>query len=198
MVYGRSSLIIRRPSGVPMLKEEWQESDHRIALDHPYVTVELRTVHLPDGRTIPDWPIVQTGNYINALVGNEQGEFMIIEGYKHAIGRSSWQVLGGFVDEGEEPLAAAQRELLEETGYASDEWHYLGSFITDPNRYTALGHFYLARNARPVALPNHDDLEKFTVRWVSAVELRQAVGDGRIQVVSYGLTIALGLLVIGY
>jgi ADP-ribose pyrophosphatase len=181
-----------------MSEEKWRESSRQIALQHPYVTVEMRAVHLPDGRTIPDWPIIQTGNYINALISNEQGEFMIIEGYKHAIGRSSWQVVGGFVDEGEEPLQAAQRELLEETGYASDEWYPLGSFIMDPNRYTALGHFYLARNARQVATPNHDDLEQFTVRWVSTTELREAVGNGRVQAVSYALTIALGLLVIRY
>jgi ADP-ribose pyrophosphatase len=177
-----------------MSDEKWLELGSRTALDHPYVKVEMREVQLPDGRVIADWPIIHTKDYINALVLNEQGEALILEGYKHALGRSTWQVLGGYLEEGEEPLAAAQRELLEETGYAAADWRHLGSFIMDPNRYTGLGHFFLARNARKVAEADHDDLEAFAIRRVTLDELRRAVADGRVAAVSYALNISLGLL----
>jgi ADP-ribose pyrophosphatase len=177
-----------------MQDEEWLELSSRTALDHPYVKVEMREVQLPDGRVIADWPIIHTKDYINALVLNEQGQALILEGYKHALGRSSWQVLGGYLEAEEEPLAAAQRELLEETGYAAGDWRHLGSFIMDPNRYTGLGHFFLARNAGKVAEADHDDLEKFTLRWVTLEELQAAVLDGRVGAVSYALNISLGLL----
>jgi ADP-ribose pyrophosphatase len=177
-----------------MTDEMWPTAGRQTALTHPYITVYLDEIILPDGRRIPDWPIVEIKDYINVMVVNEDGLIMIIEGYKHGIGRSSWQVVGGYLEPDEEPLTAAKRELLEETGYQSDDWSFLGSFIVDANRRAGQGSFFLARNARPIAPPDHDDLETFTIRWVSAAEAQAALGDGRVQGASYAIALSLGLL----
>jgi ADP-ribose pyrophosphatase len=177
--------------------EQWDVLNRETVLETPFLKVEMQQVRLPDGRIIDEWPIVDTGDYVNALILNEAGEAMIIEGYKHGLGRSNWQILGGYLEKGEEPLAAVQRELREETGYESDQWQHLGSFVVDANRRIGVGHFFLARQARSAGEANHDDLEQFTICWVSLAELREAVGDGRVAVVSYAVNIALGLLAIG-
>jgi ADP-ribose pyrophosphatase len=151
-------------------------------------------VRVSDDLTIPDWPIVRTLDYVNVMVVNEDGQLMVLEGYKHGLGRSSWQVVGGYLEPGEEAMAAAQRELLEETGYHSDSWSHLGTFVVDANRYVGQGHFFLARHARCIADPDHDDLETFTVDWVSPAEMLAALFDGRVGVMGYAINIALGLL----
>jgi ADP-ribose pyrophosphatase len=110
------------------------------------------------------------------------------------LGRVSWQVLGGYLEAGEDPFAAVQRELLEETGYQSDHWQHLGSFVVDANRVTGMGHFYLAQDAHQVAEADHDDLEQFSLRWVSEDELARALFDGRVGAMSYAINIAMGLL----
>jgi ADP-ribose pyrophosphatase len=176
------------------MDEKWQTVGRRTIIEHPFLTVHLDEVILPDGRCIPDWPMVSIKDYVNVMVVNEAGEVMIIEGYKHGIGRSSWQVVGGYLEPGEAALAAAQRELLEETGYQSDDWTFLGSFIVDANRRAGQGTFFLARDARQIAAPDHDDLEAFAVRWVSADEVKAALGDGRVQGISYATALSLGLL----
>jgi ADP-ribose pyrophosphatase len=175
-------------------EEQWQILDRQTVLDTPYLKVEMQQVRLPDGRVIEQWPIVDTRDYVNAVVLNQAGEAMIIEGYKHGLGRSNWQVLGGYLEKGEEPLAAVQRELREETGYHSEDWQHLGTFVVDANRRVGTGHFYLARQARSVQQPDHDDLEKFAIHWVSLAELQQAVSDGRVAIISYAVNIALALL----
>lgn len=180
-----------------MSKGKWEVLGREPVLQHPFVTVAMEQVRLPDNRVIPNWPIVHMRNYINALVLNDAGQAMIIEGYKHGLGRSSWQVMGGYIEDDEDPLAAAQRELLEETGYHSDDWQHLGSFVVDANRHGGVAHFFLARNARPIAEPDHDDLEQFVVRWVAIDELRQALVDGRVAIISYAINISLGLLALG-
>ncbi|HEX8597558.1 MAG TPA: NUDIX hydrolase [Chloroflexia bacterium] len=177
-----------------MPEESWQVLGNDPIIDHPFLKVSVQQVRLPDGRVIPDWHIVHTRDYVNVFVLNEAGEALILEGYKHGLGRSSWQVIGGYLEEGEDPLHAVQREMLEETGYASDDWQHLGSFVVDANRYVGTGHFYLARRAHPVALPDHDDLEGFEVRWVSLEEVGRALRDGRVGIISYGVNIALALL----
>jgi ADP-ribose pyrophosphatase len=177
-----------------MPEERWIVLNEEQVLEHPYVNIKYQAIQLPDGRIIPDWPIIQTKDYVNALVLNESGQVMILEGYKHGHGRSSWQVLGGYLEPEEDPEKAAQRELLEETGFESDRWQHLGSFTIDANRHVGTGHFFLALDARKVADPDHDDLEQFKINWVTVDALRQALFDGRVAITSYAINIAMGLL----
>lgn len=177
-------------------KKVWEVLERRSVLEHPYVTVAMEQVRLPDGKIIANWPKIYTCDYVNAAVFNEAGEAMIIEGYKHGMGSSSWQVMGGYLEKDEDPFTAVKRELLEETGYCSDDWFYMGSYVIDANRHVGVGHFFCALNARQVAQPNNDDLEAYQVKWVSSRELRHALLDGRIAAISYAIAISLALLTI--
>lgn len=177
-----------------MTEESWEVLEEKNILDHPYVSVNFQEIRLPDGRIIPDWPIITTKDYVNAFILNDNNQIMILEGYKHGHGRSSWQVLGGYLEPGENPQSAVERELLEETGYHSDSWHHLGSFTVDANRHVGTGHFYMAYGSRKVTEPDHDDLEQFSIRWVTKTELQEALFDGKVAIASYAINIALGLL----
>lgn len=180
-----------------MAEDSWQVLEEKRILEHPYVDVIFQKIQLPDGQIIPDWPIIQTRNYVNAMVVDGAGKAMILEGYKHGHGSSNWQVLGGYLEAGEEPLQAVKRELLEETGYSSNDWWHLGSFTVDANRRVGTGHFFLAQGVQKIADPDYDDLEIFVIRWVSLDDLRQALFDGRVAIASYAINIALGLLALG-
>lgn len=177
-----------------MQAEKWKVIKSELVVEHPFVEVAMEKVSLPDGRVIDEWPIVNAHDYVNAVVFNEQGEAMILEGYKHGARRSSWQVVGGYIENGEDPLAAVQRELLEETGYQSDEWRYLGSFVMDANRHVGVGHFFFCLNAKEIATPKPDDLESWSIRWVSIKDLKYALVDGRISIISYAMNISLALI----
>jgi ADP-ribose pyrophosphatase len=175
-------------------EESWEVLESEVVLEHPFLGVAMQKVRLPDGRVIPDWPIVRTRDYVNVTVVNERGEFLILEGYKHGLGRSSWQVPGGYLEEGEAPLDAAKRELLEETGYVSSQWRALGSYVVDANRRVGMGHFFMALGARLSQNPTNPDLESCTVHWFPADEVEAALGDGRVGVISYAVNLALALL----
>ena len=172
----------------------WIVEKEEVAFKHPFMEVRLQRLRLPDGRLIPDWPLVSLRDYINVVAVDKGGKFLIIEGYKHGIGRSSWQILGGYIEEDEAPLTAAKRELLEEAGLASDEWHDLGSYIVDANRRGGRANFFLATNCREVALPDSGDLEAYTIHWRSKDELIAALADGKIEGLSYAAPLALALL----
>jgi len=176
-----------------MADKSWKVIKSHQVVDNPYTQVFMQSLELPDGRLIENWPIIQTLDYVNALVLNSENEAMILEGYKHGIGRSSWQVVGGYLEPDEQPLAAIQRELLEETGCASEDWVHLGSFTVDANRRVGEGHFFLARNAKKVTEPSYNDLEYFDLRWVSLDTLKVALRDGRVGVLSYAINISLAL-----
>lgn len=176
--------------------KNWHILKREMVLEHPFVSVSMEQVSLPTGQVIMDWPKIFTRDYVNALVLNEAGEAMIIEGYKHGNGWSGWQVVGGYLEDGEDPYSAVQRELLEETGFASDNWYYLGSYTVDANRHVGVGHFFFAMNAQHLAEPNHEDLEEFVIKWVTVKDLKCALVDGRIGTISYAANIALALLML--
>lgn len=174
--------------------ENWKVIDSELVMNHPHVEVAMETISLPDGRVISDWPIVNAHDYVNAVVFDKEGHALILEGYKHGARRSTWQVVGGYLQPAEDPLQAAQRELLQGAGHETDDWRYLGSFITEANRHVGVGHFFLALNVQQVAQPLPDEIEPFALRWVTTQELKYALMDGRINIINYAMAISLGLM----
>lgn len=175
---------------------DWKVLSSTAMIEHSFVTVAMEEVQLPDGQVIPDWPKIYTQDYVNAMVVNKANEALVLEGYKHGAGRITWQIVGGYLEPGEDPLTAVQRELLEETGYETKDWSYLGSFVVDPNRHIGIGHFFCAQNVEQVAEPDSGDLEEYEMKWVPLKELRYALLDGRLAAVSYATTVALAMLTI--
>ncbi len=176
------------------MTNKWETLSSESAIDHPFLKVTMDTVLLPGGKVIEDWPTVHAGDYVNVLVVESDGKALIAEGYRHGGKRVTWQTIGGYLEKGEDPLSAAQRELLEEAGMECRQWRHLSSFVVDANRHVGTGHFFLGFGPKEVQEPDSGDLEAYTLKWVSVVELKRALWDGRLNVMSYGVNVAMALL----
>ena len=100
------------------------------------------------------------------------GEILFARQYKHGAREILIELPGGYLDEGEAPLAAAQRELLEETGYAGRDWRSLGSYLGNPTKERGSQfHLYLVTNAACVAEPRGDATEEIEVLAVPVREV---------------------------
>jgi ADP-ribose pyrophosphatase len=159
-----------------------------------YLKVELHTVELPDGTQIPDWPWVITPDFALVAAVTPQGRFLCFRQTKYSIEGLSLALPGGYLDAGEDPLPAAQRELLEETGYVAPEWEHLGSFPVDGNRGVGIAHLYLALGATPVAERDADDLEAQELLLLSEAEIAGALDAGEFRVLPWAAAVALALL----
>ena len=169
-------------------KARWTVLDQR-----PWLLVENHTVELPDGRLLSDWPWIITPDYVNVVAVATDERFICFRQVKYGVEGTTLGIVGGFIEEGEEPIKAAQRELLEETGYESTDWTHLGSYRVDPNRGVAMGHLYLARQARYVAPRNADDLEEQELLLLTRSELEMALAQGEVKVLSWAGAIAFAL-----
>jgi len=172
----------------------WKTVDRKLVLDNaPWLTVEHHTVELPDGRLIPNWPWVKTPDYVNIVAMTEDEQFLCFRQVKYGIEGDTLSIVGGYINEGEEPLAAAQRELLEETGYQSSNWISLGSYLVDPNRGIATGNLFLARDARYVTPRNADDLEEQELLFLTRKQIEAALERGEIKVLAWAAAVGFAL-----
>jgi ADP-ribose pyrophosphatase len=174
--------------------QPWKTLTKRVVCQpNRFLTVEFHELELPDGRRIADWPWLITPDYANVLARTTDGRFLCFRQFKYAVKGVSLAPVGGFLEPGEDPLRAAQRELLEETGYAANEWHAIGRGVVDANRGAGMAHLFLALNAEPQSELHPDDLEQQELLLLSRQEIEQALDRGEFKVLAWAAVVALGL-----
>lgn len=172
----------------------WKTLSRRTVLERgKFLTVQDHRIELPDGRVIPDWPWVIAPDYVNVVAITGDDKFLCFRQNKYAVQGTSLAPVGGYVDPGEAPLTAAQRELREETGYEAPEWTDLGHYPVDGNRGLGTAHFYLARAAQRVAEIDADDLEQQELLLLSQAEVETALDAGEFKLLPWAAVIALAL-----
>ena len=174
----------------------WRIVARRELLDgSPWLRVWAEDVRLPDGVSVEGFYTVEMPDYVVVVALTPDEQAIVEHSYKHGPRRVSISLPAGYVAVGEAPLAAAQRELAEETGYGAESWHPLGSFANDGNRGCGRGHFYLARGARRISEPGSGDHEEIVVGLMGLEELAQAALAGDVAVLSTAAAIGLAVAV---
>lgn len=174
--------------------QPWKTISKKIIFEQsPWLVVEHHAVELPNGRIISDWPWVITPDYVNVVACTDEGAFLCFRQTKYAVVGPTLAIVGGYLQSGEDPLVAAQRELCEETGHTAVRWIELGHYRVDANRGMAVGHLYLACQARRTAEPSVDDLEEQELIYLSQAEMEQALTQGDFQVMAWATAVALAL-----
>ena len=175
----------------------WETLSRRVILNHSqYLCVESHDIRLPNGDIIQDWPWIITPEFVIIVVVTKQGKFVLFRQPKYSIDGVGLAPVGGYLDPGEAPLAAAVRELKEETGYTSDSWTHLGSYPVDGNRGAGTAHLYLAVDAvksRDSTYTLSDDLEEQEIVFLTKKEVISAMLNKEFKVLPWMTAISLSL-----
>jgi ADP-ribose pyrophosphatase len=175
--------------------QPWKTIEKRKLMDgHPWLQVWAEDVRLPSGEVVEGFYTLDMPDYVVVVAQAPDGRILTERSYKHGPRRVCLNVPGGYIHNSEHPLATAQRELLEETGYSAQNWVELGSFTNDANRGSGVGHLFLARELLREGEPDSGDLEEMQIDLMSPDELMGALRGGEVQVLSNAAAIALALL----
>lgn len=105
---------------------------------------------------------------------------LLLKQYRHALGRYIWEIPAGTRDAGETPLACAQRELTEETGYTAEQWQKVGEITPVPGYADERIYIYLAENLS-AARQHLDQEEIIDVHRIAFDKALRMIADGTIQ-----------------
>lgn len=166
--------------------------------DGRFLKVEQHVVEFANGHRVEDWGWLVTPEYINVVPVLADGRILCFRQEKYAASGLTLGLPGGYLEMGEEPLAAAQRELLEETGYGGGRWTALGSYVVDGNRGNGRGHFFLAQDVVWQQAADADDLETLEQVLLTPTEAQAALLAGEFQVLPWSACMALALLRLAY
>ena len=147
----------------------------------PWFTVRHESLELPDGRRVPDYYVFEYPDWINITAITRQGEFVLIDQYRHALGETRYEIPAGVSEASDASmLAAAQRELAEETGYGGGEWRLLMTVAPNPATQNNLTYCFLATGVEPVTEQRLDPTEDLRVHLAPAAQRGDPPGaDGR-------------------
>lgn len=144
---------------------------------------------------IDDFNQVEIPDYAVVVATTPGGLFILERQYKHGIGKVSLTLPGGTINAGEDPLDAAKRELLEETGLATESWEHLGTYVGDANYGCGRAYVLRAWNAVQVAHPNSGDLEEMEIVQMTKEEILENLVLG--EIIAVAAVAALGIAIIG-
>lgn len=157
----------------------------------PWLTLAVEKVELPDGRVIDDFYHLEIPDFVVIFAETASGGILTIGQYKHGAGQASLTLPSGQVDNGEAPILAAKRELLEETGYQAPSWRHLGSYTVNGNLGCGKGHFFLATKAHQVQEPDSGDLEEMEINILTCEALKKSIDDGHVILLNHIAAITL-------
>lgn len=152
--------------------EKWKLLDSKYIIQRPWLTARCDTVQLPNGAINPEYYILEYPNFINVIAITPEGEFVMVEQYRHGLQEVFTELVAGVAEPGEKPIESAKRELLEETGYGNGNWQLFMVISQNPASTNNLSYTFLATDVEPISEQHLDATEDVSVKLLTEDEVR--------------------------
>jgi ADP-ribose pyrophosphatase len=173
------------------LMRAWKRVAKRLLLETPIFRVTGETLVSPGGRR-QEFSFLECPDWVNVIPVDRSGRALLITQRRYGSGRVELEIPGGAVDPRDRsPLAAAKRELLEETGYRAPVWRSLGWVQPNPAFHRNRCFLFLALGARKVARTRLEPAEDIALKPVPLARISGLLARGRVRhalvVAAFGL-----------
>jgi 8-oxo-dGTP pyrophosphatase MutT (NUDIX family) len=156
----------------------WKILDTRYLFKRKGVAVRIDQCETNNGYVFEPY-VIETGTWVNIIALTKKREVVLIKQYRHGVGEVLLEIPAGIMDEEDEsPQQAARRELLEETGYTSNNFVEVGKIYSNPATHNNLTYSFLALDVEKVSQQNLDETEDIEVSIVPLDELVTMAKDG--------------------
>lgn len=145
----------------------WRVTASRYLVESPWMNLRADSCLTEEGAVIDPFYVLEAPDFVHILPFDSEGRLLVTRQYRHGNGDIHHEIPCGGVEAGDDsPLAAARRELLEETGCVGERFVELPQIFVNPARQNNRIHTFVAYNTRQVAEPKADPGEKIEWRFM--------------------------------
>lgn len=167
-----------------MEKPLWRVRSSRYIVETEHMRLRADEVELPNGTVLDEYYVRESNGFVTIFALTPRDEVVLLRQYRYGLDAVIVELPAGSIDAGESPLACAQRELLEETGYTAPQWEALMAVPAEPVRSNSIMHLFLARGAEQTGVQSLDPTETIEPFTVSLDELRAMLRRGELGALS--------------
>ena len=161
-------------------EKKWKILSTEYLVKRPWLTARRDVTQLPDGRVNNEYYVLEYTDWVNIIAITKDGQIVMERQYRHALGKTCYELPCGVIEAGETPLEAAKRELLEETGFAGGEWQEWMTLSPNPATSTNLAHSFLATGVERVSGQHLDATEDIDVYLLDQDYVRELLQNNQI------------------
>lgn len=151
--------------------EKWKKIGSEYLFRRPWLTARKDVYELPNGEINDEYYIIEYPTWVNVIAITEEGKFVMVEQYRPGLDGIFIELCAGVAEEGEEPMEAARRELLEETGFGGGEWKLNTVVSANPGSFNNLSYSFIATGVKPVGERHLDRTEDLSVHLLDESEV---------------------------
>jgi len=140
-----------------------------------FIKLRRDTISFDGKASYPYFVVTSVAASISILALSHDGKLLLTREYRHPVERTVWGCPGGAIDAGEEPLEAAARELLEETGCSADSLEVIGKTFPLPGLSPHVTNVVLARGTKKTAPHSRSEEEWLEAEFVPFAEVEKIV-----------------------
>lgn len=137
----------------------WKQLERKTLLDTPYMKVWQDNVELPNGSVIEDYSVISLPDGVIVVATDEDNNLIGFDEYKYAVDETLFTFPAGGIDKNETPIETAARELLEESGYVSDNLEQIAELYVYPSKVKHTNYIVRAKNAKKLSSVAHEETE---------------------------------------
>ncbi len=146
--------------------EHWETLSQKNFASSPIFDVVTHRCRHPKLGHEGDFYVLESRDWVNILALTPEKQVVLVNQFRFGIGDTSWEIPGGVMEAGEEPIAAALRELKEETGYTSNQVELLGKVRPNPAIQSNTCYLALAKDAQKTEAIDWDHHEELEIKLV--------------------------------
>lgn len=167
-------------AGQPGFPRPWRRVKSEAGPRIPLFNVRLDWLENPRTGELLERLVLESCDWVNVVALTPENRAVMVRQFRFGVGKVTTEIPGGIVDPGEAHGQAARRELLEETGYTSQDWTYLGAVEANPAIQNNLCHHWLARGAVRLGQMALGAGEDIAVLEMTLEEIKSEIEAGRL------------------
>jgi ADP-ribose pyrophosphatase len=182
------------------MPEFWKVLSSQYILERWWLKVRQDHVRLPSGTEIKEFHVLEYPDWTMMLSLDATGRMLLVEQYRHGLGRLSLEFPSGMLEPGEIPAQGALREFEEETGHSAENVRELGSLVEDPSRHSNTAFAFFSAHVKKTGEMKLDETEDLRLVCLTPNEVHLAIQEGRmvhgLHIGTFYRAVALGLVTV--